>query len=244
MSARFIVRRVIDAAMTAAIILLLASQVTGRATHEWLGIAMAALVVSHIVLNRAWYGHLFKGAYRPARIFQTAVDLLLLVSFAVTAVTGILMSQYAVPFLRVTRLVGTARMLHLAFSHWSFALAGFHLGLHWGMITHRIRRKKILWRLLSLCAVAAAGYGLFLSVRAQIYSYMFFQVQFAFLDYSKAPALAVVENILILSSWVFIAWELTGILKKPDQKDPKRRRTSAAMIAAAAAVAVLLFICI
>lgn len=233
---RIIARRAVDIGMMAVIVILLGFQITGQAVHEWMGITMSVLVIIHTVMNHGWYRNIFKGKYPPVRILQTVVNLALLVSFVLTAVSGMMMSQHAVPFLRSESLVGGARAMHLAFSHWSFLLISAHLGLHWNMMTQKVRGHLVLWRILSVIAVAAGGYGLFLTVQNQIYSYLFFQVQFAFLDYGAAPALVFFQNILMIVSWALIAYEIAAILRKPAGNDPHRRRISLGMIAAEFAV--------
>ena len=78
-------RRIVDAAMTVVLLFLMAYQVTGEAAHEWIGISMTTLVIVHQILNRRWYGTLLKGKYKAFRVLQTGINILLLMSFAVTA---------------------------------------------------------------------------------------------------------------------------------------------------------------
>ena len=80
-----IIRRIVDTAMTVLLLCLMACQVTGEAAHEWLGMGMTVLVIIHQVLNRKWYGALFRGKYNPYRMLSTALNILLLASFALTA---------------------------------------------------------------------------------------------------------------------------------------------------------------
>ena len=94
-----IMKRTVDTAMTVLLLCLMAYQVTGEAAHEWIGMSMTALVIVHQILNRKWYGALFKGKYNPYRIVSTALNILLLFSIALTAFCGMSMSGYAVPFL-------------------------------------------------------------------------------------------------------------------------------------------------
>lgn len=242
MSGKFAVRRITDIAMTAAIVLLMTSQITGQTAHEWMGIIMFLLVIVHTVLNRVWYKNLLKGKYQPARVLQTIVNLALLISFVLTAISGILMSQRAVPFLRVGSAVGTARALHLGFSHWTFLLISVHLGLHWGVITRKAQKHRALWSVLSIAGIIAAGYGLLLTIRAQIYSYMLFQVLFAFLDYGASPVRVILENILMMASWAMISYEIAKILRKPAKNDPHGRWISLCMIALEFAAAGILSI--
>lgn len=60
-------RRAIDIGMTVLLLLQMAYQVTGEAAHEWLGMAMTALVIVHQILNRRWYGAMLKGKYNAYR---------------------------------------------------------------------------------------------------------------------------------------------------------------------------------
>ena len=102
-------KRIIDVCMTIVLLFLMAYQVTGETLHEWIGIVMTVLVIIHQILNRKWYGALFKGKYRPYRIVTTAVNILLLLSFALTAFSGMSMSGHAVPFLYGMAPVSVAR---------------------------------------------------------------------------------------------------------------------------------------
>lgn len=231
MPRNFVIRRVVDIAMTIAIVILMAFQITGEAVHEWMGIVMFILFISHTILNRAWYKQIVKGRYSAVRTLQTVLDLALLVSFCVTAVSGMMMSQYAVPFLRASRLIGSAQSLHLAFSHWTFILISAHLGLHWGMMIRPLQKKRILFTVLTIAAIIICGYGLALTFSSQIYSYLFFKMQFAFFDYNESALQVFCENILMMASWAMIAYELARILRNPSKNDPHRRWISIGMIA-------------
>ena len=199
-----VARRVIDMCMTLLLLFLMAYQVTGETLHEWIGIGMTVLVIIHQILNRKWYGALFKGKYRPYRIVTTAVNILLLLSFALTAFCGMSMSGHAVPFLYGIAPITFARRMHLSMSHWSFVLMGLHLGLHIPAMTAKMKiegRKKTLVSAVFWCI---AGIGLWLFLRNNMTDYLFFRVPFAFLDYEKAGALVILENIVMLLFWAFI----------------------------------------
>ena len=90
------IKRIVDVCMTVLLLCLMAYQVTGEALHEWIGIGMTALVIIHQILNRKWYGAIFKGKYNPYRIVTTVVNIALLLSFALTAFCGMSMSGHAV----------------------------------------------------------------------------------------------------------------------------------------------------
>lgn len=197
-------KRIIDVCMTILLLFLMAYQVTGEVLHEWIGIGMTGLVIVHQILNRKWYGALFKGRYRAYRILTTAVNILLLLSFALTAFCGMSMSGHAVPFLYGMAPVTFARQMHLSMSHWSFVLMGLHLGLHVPAMTAKIKMEGRKRTLVSAAFCLIAGIGLWLFIRNGMIDYMLFRVPFAFLDYDKAGAMVILENVVMLLFWTFI----------------------------------------
>ena len=208
-----VVMRVLDAVMLLAILLLMAMQVTKQEIHEWLGIGMFTLVIAHHILNRKYYAAVFKGRYTPLRVFMLIVNTALLLSFITTPTTGMLMSRYATPYLN--SVIGTAipRKLHLMLTYWSFVLMGLHAGLHFGIITSRLKNKALrITAFILMCGVA--GYGFWLFVNSNIFNYMIMKTHFAFLDYSKPWWLTLCENLAMLLAWAFAAYLVTLVLKK------------------------------
>lgn len=190
--------------MTLVLLVLMAYQVTGETVHEWTGILMTVLVITHQVLNRRWYKSLFRGKY--------------LLSFALTALSGMAMSRHAVPFMNGMAPASLARQMHLAMSHWSFVLMGTHLGLHIPAMAAGMKmegRKKTVAAAV-FCAIACAG--MFLFIRSGMFDYMFFREAFAFLDYDKAGVLVFMENLLMLLAWAFIGDRAAVMCKKTFRK--------------------------
>ena len=64
------IQLIIDISMTLLLPLLMAYSLIGEAFHEVVGIAMFVLFIVHHILNRKWYGALFKGKYNARRIFH------------------------------------------------------------------------------------------------------------------------------------------------------------------------------
>ena len=212
-------RRVIDVCMTFTLLFLMAYQVTGEVLHEWIGIGMTVLVIVHQILNRKWYGALFKGKYRTYRILTTAVNILLLLSFLLTAFCGMSMSGHAVPFLYGMAPVSFARRMHLSMSHWSFVLMGMHLGLHIPAMTAKMKLEGIAKTLVStvFCCIAIIGLGLF--IRNGMIDYLLFRVPFAFLDYEKAGALVLLENLMMLLFWAFIGAQCSLLCMRSGRRE-------------------------
>lgn len=90
--------------------------------QSWIDMGMTVLVIIHQILNRKWYGALFKGKYNPYRSISTVLNILLIASFVLTAFSGMSMSGHAVPFLYGMAPVSFARRMHLSMSHWAFVL--------------------------------------------------------------------------------------------------------------------------
>lgn len=214
MDRRVEIKRIVDIAMTVLLLCLMAYQVTGEMAHEWIGMGMTVLIIIHQILNRKWYGALFKGKYRPYRILSTTLNILLLLSFLLTAFCGMSISGYAVPFLYGMAPVSFVRRTHLSMSHWSFVLMGMHLGMHIPMMTAGLKWKGRTKTILAGLFTCIGGIGLYLFLRNGMPDYLFFRVPFAFLDYEKAGWLVFLENLLMLSFWAYIGMQAAQILQK------------------------------
>ena len=174
------VKRLVDLCMTLLLLFLMAYQVTGEQAHEWIGMGMTALVILHQILNRTWYGAFFKGKYNAYRSLPTAVNVLLLAAFLLTALSGMAMSGYAVPFLYGLTKVSLARRVHLSLSHWTFVLMGLHLGLHIPAMLKGIKGQNAR-RVGFALSILLAGAGLWLFLMNNYPDYLFYRVPFAFL---------------------------------------------------------------
>lgn len=228
-------RRIVDACMTITLLFLMAYQSTGVVLHEWIGMAMTLLVIIHQVLNRKWYGAVFKGKYHPYRILTTVVNTLLILSFVLTALSGMSMSGHAVPFLYGMIKIYYSKMLHISMSQWAFVLMGVHLGIHIPMMTAKLklcdRRKKVL----SAISCFTAGVGLNFFIRNGMFEYMFLRSVFASFDYSKSGAFVLLENVVMLLFWAFIGAQLSNLCSNSAGKS-KRKNVLQPLIYTVAAI--------
>ena len=218
-----IIKRIVDASMTVLLLCLMAYQVTGEMAHEWIGMGMTVLVILHQILNRKWYGALFKGKYNPYRSITTILNILLIASFALTAFCGMSMSSYAVPLLYGMAPVSFVRRIHLSMSHWAFVLMGLHLGMHIPAMTAGLKLKDRTKVILSCIFTCVGGIGLWLFLRSGMPDYLFFRVPFAFLDYEKAGWLVFLENLWMLSFWTFIGTQAALICRNAVTKAGRKK---------------------
>lgn len=236
-------RRIVDAAMTVVLLFLMAYQVTGEAAHEWIGVSMTILVIVHQILNRRWYSALFKGRYNPYRSLTTVLNILLVLCFAMTAFCGMSMSGYAVPFMYGLAPVSFVRRMHLSMSHWAFVLMGLHLGVHIPAMTAGLKWSGRTKNMLTGLSTLAAGLGLYLFIKGGMPDYLFFRVPFAFLDYDKAGWLVIIENLLMLSTWVLIGARAAQLCKVLTRKGASKVNPLAPVVCIMTAVIIgLLFV--
>ena len=218
-----IAKRIVDVCMTVLLLCLMAYQVTGEALHEWIGMGMTVLVIIHQILNRKWYGAIFKGKYNSYRLVATVVNIALLLSFAMTAFCGMSMSGHAVPFLYGMTKVSFARRMHLSMSHWAFVLMGLHLGMHIPVMTAKMKLADKVRMVLSVLLCIAAGIGLYLFIKNGMFGYLFFRVPFAFLDYEKAGILVFLENILMISFWAHIGTQIAVLCRNSRMQNGEKK---------------------
>ena len=112
------IKMLIDISMTALLILLMTYQITGEKLHEYCGAVMLALFILHHILNIKWYGNLWKGRYKAARILNTIVNFALFVSMFCLGFSGIVMSRHVFAALPINGPMATARTMHMAASYW------------------------------------------------------------------------------------------------------------------------------
>ena len=141
---------------------------------------------------------------------------MLILSFALTAISGMAMSNHAVPFLYNIISVNTARIMHLAFSYWSFILMGLHLGLHINLMTAKMPKnvKTILGIIMTLISI----FGFYLFIKSGIINYITLKTHFAFLDYDKNAILVFFDNFSMLTFFAFIGHSLATIVRSIKRK--------------------------
>lgn len=209
-----------DFLMTVLLLCLMAYQITGQALHEWFGVGMLILFITHNVFNRRWYGNLLNGKYRLLRIVQTIINFAVLVSMLCLGFSGIVMSRHVFAFLPISGGMATARVMHLAASYWGFVLMSLHLGLHWSMILRMARNLSggktsalLIW-IFKVFAVAIAAYGAVCFYQADIISYLFLKVEFVFVEEGKNVALIFIEYFAMMSLWICSSYYMSKVLGK------------------------------
>jgi hypothetical protein len=137
----------LDAALLASVCVLQTVSFTGLILHEWLGLAIVAMVFAHLLFSWSWIASQSRRVF-SSRSIRVRVNYVLNLSLfaCVTAVifSGVLISQKAVPTL--TGANGVPEMdwrwdtLHNQFSNYLIILAAFHLALNWDWLVAAAER--------------------------------------------------------------------------------------------------------
>ncbi|MBD5507160.1 MAG: DUF4405 domain-containing protein [Lachnospiraceae bacterium] len=218
------IKKGIDLLMMILLLGLMAYQITGQALHEWFGAGMLVLLVAHNVLNRRWYGSLYKGKYKLLRIVTTIINFSILIDALCLGFSGIVMSRYVFAALPINGPMASARTMHMAASYWGFVLMSIHVGVHGGMMagrTHGMAEENgipgwTVW-LMWLSAFVFAGYGAVCFVGADIPSYMFLKNQFVFFDFEKSIFTVFLEYTAMMELWILIGYYMTKGIRYADE---------------------------
>lgn len=174
-------RLTVDLAMTLLLPLLMAYSLVGETAHEWLGISMAVLFVSHQWLNFGWYKGLLRGRYNALRTMLTITDLLLIIVFLLLFYSGLDLSKHLLPLLPELGSASLSRTLHLSCSHWGLVLMSFHLGLHLSRFVALVKYKA-LRNVLTALACLVTLYGCYAFFSRAFLSYLLPTSAFLFFD--------------------------------------------------------------
>lgn len=134
----------IDGVMFVAFLIATAPRFSGLAIHEWLSLALAAALITHILLHWQWIvtigKRLFAKTTWRSRL-NYLLNTLLFLAFTITVATGVLMSREALPLLGITMPRDrTLELLHRQASDLTMVILGLHIAIHWSWIVGMIRR--------------------------------------------------------------------------------------------------------
>ena len=176
--------------------------------HQIFGIALVILWVVHIVLNRRWYGALFKGQYKPYRIMQLIVNCDVLICALLLLISGLLMAWF-IPSDWVGGALGFARITHLLASHWYYIFMAFHIGLHGTMLASKIKIRGLATQIICLLI---SLYGIYAFILRGVWKYMFGLQQFFFFDFNRGYVLFALDYISIIVLFGTIAYYLGKLI--------------------------------
>lgn len=219
------IRLAADISMTLVLPLLMAYSLIGEAFHEIAGTAMLVLFIVHHILNRRWYGALFKGRYNASRVFRTVLDTLLLVFMILQPASGILMSKHLYTFLPSLPLSAQARGMHMLLAYWGYVLMCMHAGTHLTVLFSKLGRQKNGIRIPVYCILGAiSAYGCHAFVKRGFPGYMAGTTAFAFFDYSEPLAFFILDYLAVMVLFFMTGLVLISVLNRCGRRERQGRQ--------------------
>ena len=225
-------RMTIDITMTILSIILMGGNYLFPAdiVHEILGVGLFVLWALHIILNRRWYGAIFRGKYNPYRVMQTIINCCILICTIFLMISGIILSNHIFTFLNIQGGLGFARIAHLLASHWYYLFMSLHIGLHVGMIANKMCHSRaptressdteiigsspIMTLVGKILLALACIYGLYAFIARGVWKYLILQQQFFFFDLERGYILFALDYISIIILFATISHFIAKLLKK------------------------------
>ncbi len=220
MSPRKNLQILLDAIMIGMLPIIMAYELVGKSTHEWLGLAMFIIFILHNILNYRWYKNILKGRYSCTRIILLIVNMLLFVCMIGLMISGIILSNHVFVFLSIHNRISLARIVHLLASYWGFVLMSIHLGLNLGIMINivnsmfHLKDSKIIVWILRIVSTMVVIYGIHTFVHQSIIDYMFLVNQFVFFDRERPIILFFIDYLSIMGMIVCIVYSISNYFKK------------------------------
>ena len=135
---------IVDAILFSVFLLVVNVPLTGLTIHEWLGILIGVGFVVHLLQHAEWIATITT-RFVSASSFQNRLNYLLtavlFIGFASIIVSGLLISEVALPWLGLTPGGGTFWLwIHLASVGWVIWLTAIHVAMNWRWIAHAADR--------------------------------------------------------------------------------------------------------
>lgn len=129
---------IVDILMFILILLEFSRIYTGALIHEIMGIILLILVIIHLILNKNYIVNILKTKYKLNNVLMLVINALLICSFLLTIVFGILSSQETLTFLNIHNL--TIVKLHKIFGNISLIIVAMHLGINFNAMFGKITK--------------------------------------------------------------------------------------------------------
>ena len=135
---------IVDAAIFAGFLLATAPRATGQTIHEWLGLAVGAGIITHLLLHWKWIVNVVRRFFSrlPGQVrINALLNSLLFVTVTLIIFSGVMISKVV---LNTFGLSGSHdmiwRWLHTSATNAALIIVGLHIALHWKWIVATIKR--------------------------------------------------------------------------------------------------------
>jgi hypothetical protein len=128
----------VDALIFIVFLIAMEPHTSGLAIHEWLTLSVIAAMIVHLLLSWDWITeitHRFLGKLGTQNRINYILNWLLFIDGTLLMISGILISEVAMPAMGIKLPLGFAwRRLHDMSANVFLLLLGLHTALHWGWV--------------------------------------------------------------------------------------------------------------
>ena len=224
---RFTAKILIDIGMTICLLLLMPYSLLSETAHEWIGMAMLVLFISHHILNHKGVTSVRKGKYNAFRVIQIVLVIIMLILIMGSMISGILLSNHIFKWIKISGTYMTARTGIICFAaYWGLVVMSLHsrISLEYsGSMAGRLWEHPSVIRTWAARSVATtiAGYGLYAFYRRQIGDYLIMRMHFVFYDYEKGIFPFLLDYLAVMILIAFIGYYSGVFLKKTGKRKRK-----------------------
>lgn len=131
--------------MLAFFVVLMSWRVTGVPLHEWLGITLTALIVSHLLVHWSWVEARIANLRRPTgrRVGGLLLNAAVFATMGTTIVSGFVVSKVVLPNHLSPERYLRWHGLHETAATFTLLLLGLHLAYNWDRIRSALRRATV-----------------------------------------------------------------------------------------------------
>ena len=134
----------LDVVIFSAMLAVTNPHLTGNTIHEWLGVSLAAGIITHLLFNWNWIVNVtktfFKKLFHESRL-NYVINLLFFIAMTGSFFSGLLISKDVMSALGIQLDVSRGwKSIHTLTSDGSVILLGLHVALHWKWIVTNIGR--------------------------------------------------------------------------------------------------------
>ena len=123
-----------------------APKFSGLPVHEWLGIAIGAGALTHVLLHWSWVIEISKRFFGKAQTLARVnyvLNVFLFLAIVTIIFTGLMISETVVPLLGITVAKnGLWRGVHTTAANIFIGLVALHVALHWQWFVNLLRRSR------------------------------------------------------------------------------------------------------
>lgn len=204
------IRLIIDILMTLFLYGVIGYQFFSQETHEWFGVIILLLFITHNLLNIQWYKNLLKNRYTTIRTVYLIIDGCVLISMFIQMYSGIAMSRYIFSFCNIPGSMSLVRRMHVLGAYWGFLFISLHLGIHWAVIIRQLKKNikesldnmSIIFMIIS---ATIAIYGMYAFYKRNFPIYLFLRNEFVFMDFNELKLYFYFDYLMIMGLCIFIA---------------------------------------